>query len=143
MANQLPQDRPQSNATPAPQPASPTPPDDSEESDSDTAPTPARGQSRRLKPEEVGFFDPDYEKDKEKEKNEPIVNAGKYIYYRDMFMFVDRLKEMTNQTSSSSVKRVITACFRGTASMWYTAELSELELGWPFRCSEYRILAGL
>ena len=35
IANQLPQDRPQSNATPAPQPASPTPPDDSEESDSD------------------------------------------------------------------------------------------------------------
>ena len=43
------------DATPAPQPASPTPPDDPEEqSDSDTAP--ARSQSRRLKPEEVGFF---------------------------------------------------------------------------------------
>lgn len=75
-----------------------------------------------LRAEEVGYFDPEYQDP----VTGPIVNAGKYIYYRDVFIFVDRLKDLASQPQNN-VKHVISSCFRGTALMWYSMELTELE----------------
>lgn len=77
-------------------------------------------QPRALRAEEVGYFDPEYQD----AATGPVVNAGKYIYYRDVFIFVDRLKDLA---ARQDVKHVISSCFRGTALMWYSMELTELE----------------
>ena len=81
-------------------------------------------QSDRLKAEEVGFFDPEYQQD-HSNGHELVVNAGKYVYYRDVYVFVDPLKDLANQ--NRPVKNIITECLRGSALTWYLAELTELE----------------
>ena len=40
----------------------------------------------------MGCFDPSYQKDQGATNNGPIVNAGKDIYYLDVYVFVDRLR---------------------------------------------------
>ena len=40
-------------------------------------------------------------------------------------MFVKRLKDLASHRNS--VKSILTACLRGSALMWYLAELTKLE----------------
>ena len=74
-----------------------------------------------IRPEEVGYFDPDYQS--EQEPNAAIVSVGKYIWFRDVYMFVTRLKDFVAQ--GKDIKSVVTSCLRGSALMWYLMELSE------------------
>ena len=74
-----------------------------------------------MKPEEVGFFDPEYE------GTRPIVNAGKHVFYKDIYVFIDRLKDITVQHRESNIRNVLTACFRETTLMWYSTELTDLK----------------
>ena len=53
-----------------------------------------------------------------------MANAGKYFYYRDFYVFVDRLKAMAKK---NNVKSVISEYIRGIALMWYSTELTDLE----------------
>lgn len=78
----------------------------------------------RLRAQDVGFFDPEYED--EKSGNARIVSAGKHVIYRDVYTFVHRLQDLA-YSHGNTVISVIPECFRGGALMWYTAELSALE----------------
>ena len=42
-----------------------------------------------MKLKEVKFFNLEYE------DTRPVVNADKYIFYKDIYVFVDRLKNIT------------------------------------------------
>ena len=75
----------------------------------------------KLRAEEVGYFDPEYTT--EGASHTAVVNAGKHVYYRDVYVFVDRLKDLAVQ--NKDVKNVIVSCLRGSALMWYSMELSE------------------
>ena len=76
----------------------------------------------------MGYFDSDYQNEKEyRAINGPVVNAGKHVYYRDIYMFVDRLKDVARQHDGVRVRNVVTECLRGSALMWYSIELTELE----------------
>ena len=78
-----------------------------------------------MRAEEVGYFDPEHQQE---QGNGPVVNTGKHVFYRDVYIFVDRLKDLAvTRPNPNDVKRVITACLRGSALMWYSAELTELE----------------
>ena len=81
-----------------------------------------------LRAEEVGYFDPEYQAENffKIDKRAPLVNAGKHVYYRDVYAFVDRLKDIASSRGKPAVRQVITACFRGSALMWYSMELDEL-----------------
>ena len=88
-----------------PNPQKPTPPFSS----SAALPTINTTKSKTMKPEEVGFFDSEYE------DTGPVVNAGKHIFYKNVYVFVDRLKDLA--TNKNDVKNVLTACLRGSALM--------------------------
>ena len=81
----------------------------------------------------MGYFDPDYQNEKEYRTtssvvtNNPVVNAGKHIYYRDIYVFVDRLKDLARQHNDVKIRNVITECLRGSTLMWYSTKLTELE----------------
>ena len=49
-----------------------------------------------IRAETVGYFDPDYQQEKEQgvTNQGPVVNAEKHVYYRDVYVFVDRLKDL-------------------------------------------------
>ena len=65
---------------------------------------------KTLRAEKVGFFDPQYQQ----EQGNTSGGHNKYLYYRDVFVFVDRLKALAKK---NNVKSVISECLRGTALM--------------------------
>ena len=83
----------------------------------------ANRASSKLRAEDLGYFDPDYES----ERNEAIVSVGRHIYYRDMFVWIDHLKDLAKNHSEEEVRPMITQALRGGALIWYSTELSELE----------------
>ena len=78
------------------------------------------GRPLPLRPDDIGFFNPGAEGDG------PVVGE-KYVTFRDVFVFVDRLKEMKRRFNEEQVLIVILSCLKGTAITWHTAELSEFE----------------
>ena len=82
--------------------------------------------SGHLRAEDVGYFDPEYQLE-QGISNSPIINAGKHVFYKDVYFFTDRLKDLAVQRGEADVKVVMTTCFRGSALMWYSMELTELE----------------
>ena len=52
---------------------------------------------RMLCAEDVGYFDPEFEAEQEHGKSTPgpVVNAGKHAYYLDIFVFADRINELS------------------------------------------------
>ena len=82
--------------------------------------------------EDAGYFDPGYQNEKEHgaTSNGPAVNAGKHVYYRDVYVFyvlVGRLKNPARQRDGVKVRNVVTECLRGSALMWYSTELTDSE----------------
>ena len=73
-----------------------------------------------LRPDDIGFFNPGADGDG------PVVGE-KHVTFRDVFVFVDRLKEMKRRFNEEQVLKVILSCLKGTAITWHTAELSEFE----------------
>ena len=68
-------------------------------------------RSGKLRAEDLGYFDPDYES----ENNESIVSVGRHIYYRDMFVWIDHLKDLVKNHSEEEVRPMITQALRGGA----------------------------
>ena len=63
------------------------------------------------------YFDSKYQSEQEIEisTNDSIVNAGKYVYYRNVYIFIDKLKNVTNQ--HLDIKLIIILYFRDSALM--------------------------
>ena len=81
----------------------------------------------KLRSEEVGYFDPEYQGESISQNiNSAVVNAGKHVYYRDVYIFVDRLKDLGAQYGNTTVFNLIVACFRGSALMWYSMDLEDV-----------------
>lgn len=101
------------------------PPDSSPPPDS--GPGPAQGQDpnwiKPWTPEEIGFFDPDGEDEA------AVSTVGRHVFYRDIYVFVDRLKDMAPLRGEDKLRIVIPQCLRGSAIVWHTTELSEMEKG--------------
>ena len=93
------------------------PPDRSEPSSLQQDAVPGR---HSLRADDIGFFNPNAE-------GEGPVVGEKHVTFRDVFAFVDRLKEMKRRHSEQQVLAVIVSCLKGTAITWHTAELAELE----------------
>ena len=64
---------------------------------------PAASRSGKLRAEDLGYFDPDYES----ERNESIVNAGRHIYYRDMYVWIDHIKDLVKTYGDNKVRLLI------------------------------------
>lgn len=72
-----------------------------------------------IRAEDIGYFDPDYQNEKEHGATKgPVVNAGKHVYYRDVYVFVDCLKDLARQHDGLNIRNVVTECLHGSALMW-------------------------
>ena len=78
--------------------------------------------------EDVGFFDPGFQPEPEHGNTTPgpVVNAGKHVYYLDVFVFVDRLKELARKQGAAKVIDLIPSCLRGSALIWWTVEVDDM-----------------
>ena len=57
-----------------------------------------------MKLEEVEFFNLEYKDIR------LVINADKYIFYKNIYVFVNRLKDLV--TNKNNIKNVLTACLR-------------------------------
>ena len=62
--------------------------------------------------EDIGFFDPRREDDKNRDV---IVNVDRHIYYKNVFVFIDRLKDLEKSSSDHRVRELVAECLRGDA----------------------------
>ena len=89
-------------------------------------PTVPPQEPREWRAEDIGYFDPDYE-DSNSNYSNAMVSTGKHTFYKDVYTFVDRLRDMAKLRGPDKVRTVLPECLRGTALVWHSAELSEME----------------
>lgn len=78
----------------------------------------------RLIPDDVGFFDPFYD-GKSVDTGPAIEHAGKSTYFRDVHVFIDRVKDVARAKGEVLLRQNLQICLRGTAMEWFTTELTD------------------
>ena len=73
---------------------------------------------------DIGYFDPLL--DKAYGEGE-LLTVGKDTYYRNVHLFVERIKDIAMIKGSALVRNNVNTTLRGSAQAWYTAELTNLE----------------
>ena len=71
--------------------------------------------------EKIEFFDSTMK------KTTVVINVKKHVFYRDVYTFVDRLKNMTISKKSNKFKNIISQCFKEFALIWHSTKLSNLK----------------
>ena len=69
--------------------------------------------SYRLKPKDVGFFNPDTP---DEHGLRPVTTVGSETVYRDIYTWVERLKDLMHSYGPDEVKWIIQPCLRGSAA---------------------------
>ena len=85
----------------------------------DIAPSVTPSQPAKLKAEEIGYFDPTAEGERD------IVTSGKHVIYKNVYEFKDRINTYKLHYSDEEVKNLIPACLRGDALKWHSNEIHE------------------
>ena len=75
---------------------------------------------------DVRYFDSSYENNSN--FTAFIVNVERHVFYRDVYVFVDRLKDLVKEfIDEQRIKKLVSDCFRDSSLIWYSTELIELE----------------
>ncbi|KAI9040714.1 uncharacterized protein KD926_007795 [Aspergillus affinis] len=69
------------------------------------------------KAEEMGYFLPDASKHNHKPQ----------LYYQDVYLFVERMRDVTHLKGQDTVRANIFSCLKGAALAWFTTELTTTE----------------
>ena len=91
----------------------------------------------------VDFFDLDYDDDIVDNVDKSIKYFDKHIYYVDVYVFVDRLKNLVSLRDENKLRIVLSQCLRDYAQKWHSLILFELKknlLRIAFLVTWYQIL---
>ena len=75
----------------------------------------------------VDFFDFDYDDDIVDNVDKSIKYFDKHIYYVDVYVFVDRLKNLVSLRDENKLRIVLSQCLRDYAQKWHSLILFELK----------------
>ena len=75
--------------------------------------------------ENVSYFDSDYENSFDTDQF--IVNSKRHNFYRDVFIFIDHLKNLKKTFFDSKMKKLIVTCFKEDALIWYNTKFTKIE----------------
>lgn len=78
----------------------------------------------RFRDSEIGFFQPDLPSSYG--PDDPIT-VGSDVFFRDVHLFVDRIRDVVMYRNEDTVKQRLPALLRGGAQLWYTSSLGELQ----------------
>ncbi len=73
------------------------------------------------KPEEIGFFGPDCE------ESSLVIIPNCHGYYRDIYAFINRLKEVAVFQSMKKTQDVLPQLLRGSVLVWYSTTFPAIE----------------
>ena len=82
--------------------------------------------SPRFQASDIGFFDPFYD-GKSSDTAPGMEHAGKDTYFRDVTVFIDRIKDVARVKGPELVRNNLQICLRGEALEWYTSQLTDNE----------------
>ena len=71
----------------------------------------------------IEYYDSEYEKSTHIDSS--IIFAEKFIWYRDVYVFIDRLKKMTFLRDDAKLLIVVFHCIKNIAFYWHTYEFSK------------------
>jgi hypothetical protein len=74
---------------------------------------------------DIDFFDSNFD-EKFAFIDEAVIHANKNIYYRDVHVFVERIKKMIIILESEMIKKNLSSCLRESVLMWHTVELFDV-----------------
>ena len=80
-------------------------------------------RDNRMRDSEVGYFQPDLP---DSYCADDPVTVGSESYYRDVYTFIDRIKDVAAYRGEDKVKQRLPALLRGSAQLWYTSSLDQL-----------------
>jgi hypothetical protein len=72
---------------------------------------------------DIGYFDPDLALS---EGEGDCVSVGNNIYWRNVYLFTDAVKDNATGERAAVVRQNLVTCLRGSALEWYTSELDDL-----------------
>ena len=75
---------------------------------------------------DVGFFDPFYD-GKSSDTGAGMEHGGKETYFRDVLVFIDRIKDVARVKGAELLRNNLQICLRGEALEWYTCQLTDNE----------------
>ena len=73
----------------------------------------------------MNYFDFDYENSFD--TNQFIVNSKRHNFYRDVFIFIDHLKNLKKTFFDFKIKKLISTCLKRNVLTWYNTKLIEIE----------------
>jgi hypothetical protein len=94
-----------------------------------------------LKSEEVGLFNPDVEDSTD--LNAGITTVGRHTVYKDVFAFTDRLTHLSKVRSEGKLWEIFPTLLRGSALVWHSVELSDMERDYLMTCPIDRLMHQL
>ena len=89
---------------------------------SDPAETPPTSYRSTLRAKDVGFFNPDTP---EEHGLGPVATVSSETVFRDVYTWVERLKDLIYTHGPDEVRWIIQPCLRGSAATWWIAELTD------------------
>ena len=87
-------------------------------------PAPERSAADRWNAQDVGFFDPYYE-NKTIATGGPVTHSGKDTFFRDVHLFVSRIKDIAAVKNAKLVRKNLWTCLRGRALEWWQSFLTD------------------
>ena len=108
----------------APPPPPPGGPPDNNEGPDPNAHRMVHEPVLRFNPDDVGYFDPFYD-NKSSDTAADVEHSGKATYFRDVYTFIDRIRDVARAKGETLVRQNLQLCLRGSAMVWYTRELTE------------------
>ena len=80
----------------------------------------------KLRVEKLKYFDSKYqEKSKKNNIFTFVVNASKHVFYKNVFVFIKRLKNLVKQHDDEIVERLVIFCLRDFVLIWYFVEIND------------------
>jgi GTP:adenosylcobinamide-phosphate guanylyltransferase len=74
---------------------------------------------------DIDFFDSNFD-EKFAFTNEALIHADKNTYYKDVHVFVERIKKMIIVLELDMIRKNLLSCLRDFVLMWHTIELSNV-----------------
>ena len=61
------------------------------------------------------------------EKIESVINFDKHVFYKNVYAFVNRLKNVNSVRKEDKLRFIISQCLRDTILIWHSTEISNIE----------------
>jgi hypothetical protein len=71
--------------------------------------------------DKIEFFDSNVDED------DSIINVDRHVFYKDIYVFVDKFKNMITIRENDKLRTILSQCFRDASLIWHFIELFDMK----------------